>query len=47
LLMSNVELRMMKEEVGVPVLIKMVLLRVHSTLYLVLRTNSCYLILAT
>jgi len=38
---------MMNEEVGIPVLIKMVLLKDLCTLYLVLRTNSCYLILAT
>ena len=36
--MSNVELRMMNEEVGIRVLTQMVLLRVLCTLYLVLRT---------
>jgi len=36
--MSNDELRMMKEEVGIRVLNQMVLLKVLSTLYLVLCT---------
>jgi hypothetical protein len=35
--MSNVELRMMNEELGIRVMTQMVLLRVLGTLYLVLR----------